>query len=178
MNLNLFDFTEDDLKSNRHGFISPRQKEWLEGMAQGVRKTSQGNAWIALGFLIFGTCLIFGLYMQNERSHAAFFSSPGNLFVLPGTVVLVLGIIALSIFFARRQAHRLTGEQLQAADGKAHLEENSDGDFTSYLVFIGKKKFTFADEVSDIFREGEKYKVYYCRSGVYEFVMSYEHLST
>ena len=31
--------------------------------------------------------------------------------------------------------------------------------------------------MSSVFTEGEKYKVYYCKSGVYEFVLSLERLS-
>src|SRR5687768_2354628 len=37
-----------------------------------------------------------------------------------------------------------------------------------------KKKFAFGEDMSRVFREGEKYKVYYCKSGVYEMVLSYE----
>lgn len=36
-------------------------------------------------------------------------------------------------------------------------------------------KFT-ADDVSGTFKEGEKYKFYYCKAGMYEFVMPYEQL--
>ena len=32
--------------------------------------------------------------------------------------------------------------------------------------------------MSAVFKEGEKYKFYYCKTGLYEFVMSYERLSS
>ena len=32
--MNLFDFTEEDLKSNQRGQVSPRQREWLNMTAQ------------------------------------------------------------------------------------------------------------------------------------------------
>ena len=35
-------------------------------------------------------------------------------------------------------------------------------------------EFTFADDISSTFKDGEKYKCYFCRAGLYEFVMSYE----
>jgi hypothetical protein len=56
-------------------------------------------------------------------------------------------------------------------------DSSGDSGITSYYVFIGKKRFTFGDDMSGVFKEGEKYKVYYCKSGVYEFVMSYEPLN-
>ena len=179
MNLTLFEFTEEDLKSNQHGFITPHQKEWLAGMGQGVVRVSRFNAWIALGFVLFGACLTFGLYMSNEDSRAAFFSSPINLFVLPLTVLIVIGIMALSIYFAGRLANRLSAPQLQVAEGKVRLDEDSSGNTggTTYLAYIGRKKFAFGDSVSNIFQEGAKYRVYYCKAGILEFVLSYERRS-
>ena len=56
-------------------------------------------------------------------------------------------------------------------------DSSGESGITSYYVFVGKKKFTFGDEMSAVFKEGEKYKFYYCKAGLYEFVMSYERLS-
>jgi len=48
---------------------------------------------------------------------------------------------------------------------------------TTYYVIAGKKKFKFADDMSHSFKEGEKYRFFYCKAGGYEFVMSYEHMN-
>lgn len=178
LNLALFDFTEQDLISNRRGQLTPPQKEWLAGMGQGIRRMSQFNARIAFGFLIFGSCLIFGLWMSNEDSRAAFFANPVNLFVLPETAIIVIGILALSLYFAGRMANKLSAPQVQLAEGKVRLDEDSSGNTggTTYLAYIGRKKFAFGESVSHIFQEGTRYRVYYVRAGVLEFVLSYEKL--
>ena len=46
-----------------------------------------------------------------------------------------------------------------------------------YKLCVIHKRFTFGDDMSHSFKEGEKYKFYYCKAGVYEFVMSYEVMS-
>lgn len=172
----MFDFTDQDLDLNRRGRLSPRQKEWLKGIAQGARSFSWTNAAIAVGFMLFALCLILALYLQNERSRAALFANPLNLLVFPAIVVIVMTILALSILLARRQANKLENAVLSSASGTVRHDYDSSGKsgITTYNVIVGKKKFKFADEMSQTFEEGQEYKVYYCGSGVYEFVMSYE----
>ncbi len=36
----MFEFTEEDLKANKRGLLSPSQKEWLKSIAQGTRSFS------------------------------------------------------------------------------------------------------------------------------------------
>ena len=176
MNLNLFEFGEEDLQVNRSGRLSAAQKKWLADMGQGVRRMSKFNAWIGLGFLLFGSCLIFALWMSNEDSRRAFFANPVNLFVLPVTAGVVIGILGISIFFAGRLANQLSSPKLQSIEGRVRVEEanqeNAGG--TYYQVYVGRKKFTFAEDVNVIFQEGVKYRVYYVREGIMEFVLSYE----
>ncbi|HEX2992304.1 MAG TPA: hypothetical protein VHO49_16575 [Anaerolineales bacterium] len=176
MNLNLFEFSEEDLQVNRSGRVSAAQKKWLAGMGQGVRRMSQFNARIGLGFLLFGSCLIFALWMSNEDSRRAFFANPINLFVLPVAALIVIGILGLSIFFAGRLANRLFSPKLQAAEGRVRVEEASteNAGGTYYQIYVGRKKFTFAENVNGIFQEGVKYRVYYVKEGIMEFVLSYE----
>ena len=172
--MNLFDFTEEELKLNKRGQVSARQREWLNMTARGIRSMSGMNATIAVGFLFFGLCITLGLYLQNEDTRAALFANPLNLLVFPVTVFVVAVILALSIFYARRLANRLAGAQIQSAAGKVRLDEESGEGGTTYYVFVGKKKFAFGEDMSRVFTEGEKYKVYYCKSGVYEMVLSLE----
>jgi hypothetical protein len=172
----MFDFTEEDLKLNKRGQLSPRQKEWLGMRARGIRSCSLSSAFVAVFFLFLGLGIILALYLQNERSRAAFFSSPINLIVLPVTALLVLAILAVSILLARRQANKLQNAVLSSASGEVRFDQDSSSEsgITSYYVFVGKKRFTFGEDMSRVFKEGEKYKVYYCKSGVYEMVMSIE----
>lgn len=72
----MFEFTEEDLKANKRGQLSPSQREWLKGIAGGVRRLSRTNVWIGIGFLFFGVCLMLTLYLQNERSRAALGQGP------------------------------------------------------------------------------------------------------
>jgi hypothetical protein len=118
------------------------------------------------------------LSLQNERSRAALLSDPVNLIVLIGMVPLILGILALVIFLNYRSANRLENSVISSVSGTVRFDQDSSGNSgtTSYYVFVGKKRFTFGDDMSAVFKEGEKYKVYYCRSGVYEFVMSFEQI--
>jgi hypothetical protein len=177
--INIFDFNENDLSLNKRGGLSPRQVEWLKMVARGVRSFSWRSAFIAIGFTFLGLCIVIALYLQNERSRAALFSSPVNLIVLIGMVPLILGILAVAIFLNYRNANRLENSVLSSASGVVRFDQDSSGEsgITTYYVFVGKKRFTFGDEMSAVFKEGEKYKVYYCKSGVYEFVMSHEPLN-
>jgi len=120
------------------------------------------------------------LYLQNERSRAALFSDPMNLMMFPIIVLLILGILALTIFLNYRNANKLENSVLSSASGAIRFDQDSSGNsgITSYYVFVGKKRFSLGEDMSAVFKEGEKYKFYYCKSGVYEFVMSYEQVET
>ena len=174
--MNLFEFTEEDLKLNKRGQVSPRQREWLNMTARGIRSSSWTSVYVTVGFMFLGLCIISALYLQNEDSRAALFSNPLNLLVFPATIFAVAVILTLSILYLRRLANRLAGAQVQSAQGKIRLDEESGKGGTTYYVFVGKKKFAFGEDMSRTFKEGEKYKVYYCKSGIYEMVLSHEKL--
>ena len=172
--MNLFDFTEQELKLNKRGQVSPRQREWLNMTAHGIRSSSWTGVYVTVGFLFLGLCIILALYLQNEDSRAALFSNLLNLLVFPATIVAVAAILAFSIWLARRISQRLMNAQVQTARGKARLDEESGEGGTAYYVFVGKKKFAFGEDMSRTFKDGEKYKVYYCKAGVFEMVLSLE----
>ena len=174
----MFEFTEEDLKANKRGQLSPSQKEWLKSIARGTRSFSWTNSFIAIGFVFLGLCLILALFLQNERSRAALFSDSLNLIVLIGTVPLVIGIMALAMFPNYRNANKLENAALSTVSGAVRFDYDSSGEsgITTHYVIVGKKNFKFADDMSRVFQEGEKYKFYYCKAGVHEFVMSYEKL--
>jgi hypothetical protein len=175
----MYEFTEEDLKYNKRGQLSPSQKEWLKGIARGARSFSWTNSLIAIGFAFFGLCIILALFLQNEDSRAALFSDPMNLIVLAGMVPLIAGILVLFIFLNHRNANKLENAVISSVSGAVRHDYDSSGEsnITTYFVIVGKKKFKFADDMSSKFKEGEKYKFYYCKAGLYEFVMSYERVN-
>src|SRR5688572_12661475 len=124
--MNLFDFNEEDLKLNKRGQVSPRQREWLNMTARGIRSSSWTSLYVTVGFLFLGLCIILALYLQNEDSRAALFANPLNLLVFPATIVAVAAILAFSIWLAHRISLRLMNAQIQTAQGKIRLDEERD----------------------------------------------------
>src|SRR5688500_14429304 len=123
--MNLFDFTEQELKLYKRGQVSPRQREWLNMTARGIRGSSWTSVSVTVGFMFLGLCIILALYLQNEDSRAALFTNPLNLLVFPATFFAVAVILALSIFYMRKLANRLSGTQIQSAQGKIRMDEES-----------------------------------------------------
>ena len=176
--MNLFDFTDEELKLNKRGQVSPRQREWLNMTARGIRSSSWTSVYVTVSFMFLGLCIILALYLQNEDSRTALFANPLNVLVFPATIVAVAAILAFGIWLARRISQRLMNAQIQTAQGKIRLDEESGEGGTAYYVFVGKKKFAFGEDMSRVFKDGEKYKVYYCKAGVFEMVLSQEQLNS
>lgn len=172
----MFEFNEDDLKSNKRGQLSPRQRTWLNSIARGTRKFSWRSAIIGIVFTSFGLCLILAMFLLNESSRRALFSSVTNLIVLAAVIPLVVGILGVAIFINYRNANKLENAVVSSVSGTVRCDSDASGEsgLTTYLVIVGNKKFKFADDMSSKFKDGEKYKFYYCKAGLYEFVMSYE----
>ncbi|NWF63496.1 MAG: hypothetical protein HXY38_04240, partial [Chloroflexi bacterium] len=78
MRLTFYEFTDEELQSNRRGFITPRQKQWVQGMAKGIRASQRGGFPIIIFFMILGFGLILGMNLSNERARVAFLSDPLN----------------------------------------------------------------------------------------------------
>ena len=171
----MFDFTEEDLKFNQRGQISPRQKEWLKNVARGTRSFSWSGAVVIIAFAFLGLCLMLAVALQNEDSRAAL-SDPRYLIIFPVSLVVIVGVIILSIALAYWNANRLENAALLSVTGDTRFDESysSKSNIRSYYVFVGKKRFTFGDDMSRTFKEGAKYRVYFCKPGMYEFVLSFE----
>jgi hypothetical protein len=172
----MFEFTEDDLKANQRGQLSASQIDWLKAVGQGGVRMQGFNVWIAIGFLFLGLCLILAMFLQNEETRATLFANPLNFWIFPILIVVVLGVLGLSLLLARWNANKLGNAVLSSVSGNIRLDYDSSGEsgIATYYVIVGRKKFKFADDMSGTFKEGEKYRVYYCKAGFYEFVMSYE----
>jgi len=175
----MFEFTENDLNYNKHRQLSPNQKQWLNSMAGYSRKYSWRTAIFMTVFTIFGLCLIFAMFLANERSRLALFSSPINLVILIAVIPLVMMILGLAIFVNYRNATKLENAVVSSASGLVRFDTSysSESGMTSYYVFVGDKRFTFDDDMKTVFKEGERYNFYYCKAGIYEMVMSYEKMN-
>ena len=177
-NLSIFDFTPEDLQSNRRGFISQRQRENLQRTAGGIVRASRSNSGIALIFVFFGLALILAMFLQNESSRAALFSNPLNLVMLAGGIALVMLILAFAMGLTRRQTTALAAAELKKAEGIVRLEQSysPESAITSYYVFVGNQKFAFSEDMSATFTEGRNYRVYFVHSGPYRLILSLEKL--
>jgi hypothetical protein len=174
--LSIFEFTPDDLRSNQRGYLTDRQRGWLRSTGQGIQSCSISSAVVALGFVLLGLTITLGLYLSNEDSRRAVFSNPMSLLGLAAAGAIGVGAIGLSILLARRQAANVTRADLRRVQGTVRLDQDYSprSSLTSYHVFVGDQKFTFGDDVSSIFREGQRYTIYYCKSGAYQLIMSFE----
>jgi hypothetical protein len=174
--MSTFEFTEEDLKSNKRGFFSTSQKAMLKGYAEGMRRTQKGGMWVVIFFLFLGLCIILGMSLSNESSRKALFSSPFKLIALGMTVPVVLGIFALSIWAAYRRADRLVNAELKSVEGVARLDETHDSEVGSaYYVIINKVKLAIPEESSgSIFQEGKRYRIFYCHVSMLKFILSFE----
>jgi len=173
----VFEFTEEDLKFNQRRQISPHQKEWLKNVAHGARSFSWTGAVVIIVFAFLGICIMLAVALQNEDSRAAL-SDPRYLIIFPVIGLVILGVIVLSIGLAYWNANRLENATLLSVAGNTRFDESysSKSSTRTYYVFVGKKGFAFADDMSHTFKEGAKYKVYYCKPVMYEFVLSWEKL--
>ena len=176
----MYEFTADELKANKRGQLSPSQKQWLKQIGKGGVRLQGFNVWIAIGFMFFGLCLILALFLQNEDTRAALFANPLNVWIFPVIVLVVPGILALSLLLARWNANKLQNAVLSSVSGPVRFDHDSSGEsrITTYFVIVGKKKFKLADDMSNVFKEAQKYRFFYCKAGMYEFVMSYERITT
>ncbi len=174
-----FDFTEEEVQLNRKGLLSAKQKQVLHAMAYSIRSSSKSGLWIVLFFLALGTCIIGAVaYLGKDARN---FQTVGlqTLAGLCFSVVAALTIYSLSIFFSYRRAAKIEVAPLLSAEGL--ISHGSDyapsAGFRSYYVYFGKKRFSFPDEMERTFPEGSTFRIYYCKVGQIELIMSFEKLT-
>jgi hypothetical protein len=174
-----FDFTEAEVISNRNGVLSQRQKEVLKATAHGIRASSKSGVWVILFFLALGLCITLAVFLQGMDARSLRTLAPQIVIGLCFAVFAVFVITALGIFFSRRQAAKLEMAPLLSSEGIV----SHDSDFspnsgiTSHYVYFGKKRFSFPDDMSRVFPAGATFRVYYCKVGQIELIMSFERLA-
>jgi hypothetical protein len=174
--LAIFEFTPEDLRANRSGRLTDQQRGWLQSTARGITSCSMSSAVVALVFVLIGLSLTLGLYLSNESSRRALFSSPMNILGLAAGGVIGVAAIGGSVLLSRRQASAVARSGLKVVHGTVRLAQDysSGSGITSYHVFVGREKFSFTDDMSSVFHEGGAYTLYFCHSGPYKLIMSYE----
>ena len=165
--MKLFEFNYEDLRFNQRGQISQRQLEWLRRFRPRIRSF----AWMVVILLLL-LFLVLALFLMNEGGYAVQYSNLVNRNVLVVIGFGMIGILGMSIFVARRNASGLNEPQLLSVEGRIQIHVDDSG----YQVSIGKTFFVVQENISRVFLEGERYRVYYCKSGAYRFILSYEKL--
>ena len=175
--LAMFEFTEEDLKSNQRGFISPAQKETIKNFAKGIRSSQSGGLKFGVFFLFFALCLMLGMFLSVESYRSMLLTDPTILIMLCLTGFVVLGIFGLSMYGANRRANRLLNSELKKVEGVVVLDETHSSKVGSaYYVMIGKIKFAFPEDVSGTFEEGKPYRIFYCETSMFKYMLSFEKL--
>ena len=173
-----FDFSGEELESNKKGVLSSRQKQVLKATAHSVRASSKSGIWVILFFLALGSCIILAMFIQSTDTRNFRVLAPQMAIGLCFAVFAVFVITAFGIFYSRRQASKLEVAPLLSAEGVIRHDSSysEQGGFKSYYVYFGKKRFSFPDEMSRVFPEGATFRVYYCKVGQIELIMSFERL--
>ena len=174
MLLTFYEFTDEDLNSNQRGLITPRQRQWVLGMAKGIRASQRGGFPIVIFFMILGFGLVLGMNLSNERARIAFLSDPLNIILLCAAIPVSLGIFGLGAFFANRRAAKLERSRLKAAEGVIEWEEESSRVGPTYFLYVGDAEFKFGEDLSGIFPAGRRGRVFYCETSMLQLILSHE----
>lgn len=172
----LYEFTEEDLRSNQRGFITPAQMKFLNGFAKGIVASHRGGWPVIIFFLLLGLGMILAMSLSNESTRRAFFADPMSAIVLCATVPVVLGIYGVSAIFAKRRADQIANPVLKIAEGTITLDEESSSVGPTYFVLVGEDEFKFGGDMSAYFPEGHKCRIFYSETSMLKIILSYEFL--
>jgi hypothetical protein len=173
-----FQFTNEDLKFNQQGAISPRQKEWMEKNVVAAKNFSRVTLWIVIVFFPMLLCFIVSLLFSNENMRTVVMSaSPVAWLVLGLFPVFIAGAIMVGMFISRQRTRNFLEARLMVAEGRATLHTTHNPHYgTGYFMMLDDTKIGIVWR--DKFEEDQRYRVYYCKSrDGYEFLMSFERLS-
>lgn len=126
--------------------------------------------------MLLGFGIFFGMTFSNESARRAFLADPLNLIVICASVPLILGIVGLGQVLGRRRADRLENSELKVAEGVIALDEETSRVGTTYYVYVGETELKFGEDMSAVFPEGARFRVYYCETSFLQMILSYERL--
>jgi hypothetical protein len=173
----MFNFIEDDLRSNRAGQISARQQQWLTQLGRTTSRWGGTTLWVGLVFMIFFVFLILALFMMNADTRKLLISaSPMLAAALCFVLLAILLFSLLSRGIVQKRAAELVRAELLTAEGAAKLGETHNPKWgKGYYLEIGEIRF--AIDARNNFEEGERYRVYYGRIPTGNLILSYEKVS-
>jgi hypothetical protein len=174
-----FDFTDEELQLNKKGVLSSRQKQVLKSMAGSMRSSWKVGLWVIPFFLMLGICIEGAVFMQGMDAERLRVLGPQMLVGLCFAVAAVAVVVGLGVLVSFKQSARLEKAPLLSAEGViSHDSEYApSAGFRSYYVYFGKKRFSFPDEMDRTFPEGSTFRIYYCKVGQIELIMSFERLA-
>ena len=174
-----FDFTDEELQLNKKKLLSEKQKQVLKAMAYSIRSSSKSGLWIMFFFLALGSCIIGAVTLSARDSRNFQTEALQTLAGLCFSVVAGLTIYSLSMFFSYRRAAKWEAAPVLSAEGiiSHGSDYSSNSGLRSYYVYFGKQRFSFPDEMNRTFPEGSTFRIYYCKVGQIELIMSFERLA-
>jgi hypothetical protein len=173
-----FEFTNEDLRFNQQGVISPRQKEWMQKNVAAASNFSKVTMWIVLALFPILLCFIASLLFSTESMRDVVMSaSPVAWAVLCLFPFFLIGSVVVGMFISRRRTENFLESRLLVAEGRAKLHTTHNPRWgTGYYIMLDDTKVGIVWK--DKFAEDERYRVYYCKSREgYDFLMSFEKLS-
>ena len=173
-----YEFTEEELRSNQRGFISPKQKEFLNRYGKSLIQSHRSGWPVIIFFMVLGGGIILGMNLSNESTRRALFADPINLVILCASIPTILGVYGLGAFWARRTASRFREPDLRVAEGAIRWDdEYSDSVGQTYFLYVGKTEFKFAEDLSYTFPIGKRARIFYCEGSQIKLILSHELLS-
>ena len=173
----MFNFTDDDLKSNQAGRISTRQQAWLMQLGRTTRRWGGTTLWVGLFFMLFFVFVILALFMMNQGTRKLLVSASPILAVALCFVLLAIVLFSiLSRGIAQKRAAEVSQAQFLTTEGIAKLGETHNAQWgRGYYLDIGETRFVI--DARNNFEEGERYRVYYGKTSTGNLILSYEKLS-
>lgn len=169
--MEMFEFDESDLQSNRNGRLSEKQKTRLEK----AEKSSKGCSSI-LGLFLVGIGLV-GVGIAVSAAPALYEEERGAMIAL----ILGFGIIwpliwgGLGALSLRRSFAKME-IKLKKAEGpinivrETHSSYNSatktNSEHTIYELHVGRQILEVDSELADVMMQGDVYAVYYADANI------------
>jgi hypothetical protein len=177
-------FTEEELRTNRAGRVSERQRERM------ARARSRGRAWIGMmALLVIAFVVVIAVVVLPKVSENKSSGSPPMGPIVVAVLAFVVLVMGLSILRSRRSLDRIGAGKVQVTTGAAKTRARrmhgnvvdvsapggGYGGGMRYELTIGSVRFIVAGQaVLDAFQDGRPYRGYYVGRGLVSSLLSAE----
>jgi hypothetical protein len=164
----MFAFKEFDVRANRAGRMSQRQRALLQAAGRNVTLSFVLFTFIMLGSLGF---IAFMLVQSGSASPAQLLSDPDSLTTLMAASAVVILVIGIGAVISRRYVANLGAKHFSVARGAAAVASKAEG---NWQIRIGVTRLRMpTEEHMRAFQPGTEYRVYYL-PGAMPMVLSAE----